>query len=70
MPLTHELNRIVRHTVAPLVILAVERGWIPEAAQHDITEIATILVALGGVYLWSKWNARPTERTEYDRETH
>ena len=69
MPLTHELNRIVRHTVAPLVILAVERGWVPEAAQHDVTEIVTILAVLVGVYIWSRLNARPTERTDYDRET-
>lgn len=61
MPITTEIGRIVRHTIAPMVILAVDRGWIPEAAQHDVVELLTILVAIGAVYGVSWWRDKQKE---------
>lgn len=59
MPLRSEVNRIARHIAAPVVVLAVERGWLPAAAQGDVTELLVIVLVLGGVYVWSRLNARP-----------
>jgi hypothetical protein len=53
-----ELLRVVRHGVAPLVILAVDRGWLPGAAKGDVTEFLAILLSLGLAYGWSYWNER------------
>lgn len=49
-----ELNRIIRHLIAPLVIIAVQRGWIPENAQKEIIEALTVLLALLVPLVWSK----------------
>lgn len=61
MAATIELNRAIRHAVAPLVILAVERDWVPAAAQNDIIELLTILVAIGAVYGVSWWRDKQKE---------
>ena len=53
MAATHELSRAIRHTLAPLAVFAVQKGWLPEAMQHDIVEAAAILASLALVYLWS-----------------
>ena len=42
-----ELNRLLRHLIAPLVALAVTNGWLPEAMQGDITEAAVLIVGIG-----------------------
>lgn len=55
MAVSTELNRIIRHSIAPLVIIAVDRGWIPAGAEDSIIELATILVAIAipyGISLW------------------
>lgn len=50
MSLISETTRLLRHTIAPVVVLAVERGWLPESVANDVTEVAVIcgsvLVAL------------------------
>ena len=62
MPLTRELNRAVRHIAAPLIVIAVERGWIPERFQQDALEltiiVATILI-IHGVSWWRDSHRRP-----------
>lgn len=40
-----ELHRFLRHALGPFAVLAVEQGWLPEAAQQDVTE--AIVIALG-----------------------
>jgi hypothetical protein len=53
-----ELLRVVRHGVAPFVILAIEKGWLPKAAQSDAIEFIAILLSFGLAYGWSWWNER------------
>jgi hypothetical protein len=53
-----ELLRVVRHGVAPFIILIVEKGWLPKAAQSDVVEFVAILVSFGLAYGWSWWNER------------
>lgn len=48
-----EINRLIRHLVAPLVAYAVAQGWLPEYAQGDVTEAAVIGVALVVPVAWS-----------------
>ena len=50
MPMSSEIGRLIRHAIAPVVIVAVERGWIPEAAQHDLIELAAIALTFALVY--------------------
>ena len=49
-------SRLVRHAVAPLVILAVERGWLPASVKGDVTEFIIIGLSLILAYGWSYWN--------------
>jgi hypothetical protein len=56
-----ELARALRHAVAPLVILAVERGWIPAAAQNDAIELGVIVATFAIVYGVSWWRDRQKE---------
>jgi len=49
-------SRLVRHAVAPLVIIAVEKGWLPKSVQGDITEFLIIVTSLLVAYGWSYWN--------------
>ncbi len=42
-----EINRLVRHLVAPVTAWLVAEGHLPEYMQHDITEAATLAIALG-----------------------
>lgn len=53
-----ELLRVVRHGVAPFIILAIEKGWLPKAAQSDAIEFTAILLSFGLAYGWSWWNER------------
>ena len=48
-----ELNRLIRHIVAPLVTYAVSQGWLPEYAQQDVTEALVIGLALALPIVWS-----------------
>lgn len=47
------LHRLIRHLIAPLVIWAVEAGWLPAFAQHDVTEALAIALALALPLAWS-----------------
>jgi hypothetical protein len=53
-----ELLRIARHGVAPLVILAIERGWLPKGAKSDVVELLAIGLSFGLAYAWSLRNER------------
>lgn len=55
-----EINRLIRHGVAPLVAYAVAAGWLPEAMQQDVTELLVLAIALGGPLLWSYARERLT----------
>ena len=57
-----EMLRFVRHGIAPLVILAVDRGWLPEAVQKDVIEFLAIGASLALAYGWSWLNERNNER--------
>ena len=48
-----ELHRLLRHVFGPLTVLMVERGWIPEAAQGDVTEAAIIVAGFAIPPVWS-----------------
>lgn len=48
-----EINRLIRHLVAPLVAYAVAQGWLPEYAQGDVTEAAVLVIALALPVVWS-----------------
>lgn len=49
----NELHRFLRHALGPLVVLAVEKGWLPEAAQGDFTEAVVIALGFALPVLWS-----------------
>ena len=40
-----ELNRFLRHLFAPIVTLAVGKGWLPEYMQGDVLDLAVIATA-------------------------
>ncbi|WP_273523929.1 hypothetical protein [Rhodosalinus sediminis] len=48
-----ELNRLLRHIIAPLAALAVAEGWLPEEVQHDVTEALVLVLGLLLPLLWS-----------------
>jgi hypothetical protein len=48
-----ELNRFIRHSLAPLVAYAVAAGWLPEGAQGDVLEALVIAVAWLLPMAWS-----------------
>ena len=58
MPIATEANRVLRHAITPMVILAVDRGWIPEGAQHDVVELSVIALTFTIVYGVSWWRDR------------
>jgi hypothetical protein len=59
-----ELLRFLRHALAPFVVIAVERGWLPDGAQNDATEVLVILAGFGVAYLWSRRNERQRAAAE------
>ena len=48
-----ELSRLIRHLIAPLVVIAVDQGWLPESAQHDVTEALVLVVGIAVPLVWS-----------------
>jgi len=52
--LKEDAKRLVRHLVPVMVIYAVSKGWLPAAAQGDVTEAALIAVSIGFSLLWSR----------------
>lgn len=66
--LATEILRVVRHGVAPFVILAVEQGWLPAAAKKDAVEFIAIVLSFGLAYGWSWWNERRKQITVVDPE--
>lgn len=49
-----DVKRLVRHLVPVAVIYAVSKGWLPAAAQGDVTEAALIVVSIGFSLFWSR----------------
>lgn len=37
-----ELNRVLRHAIAPVAAWAVAQGWLPETAKADVIEVAVV----------------------------
>jgi hypothetical protein len=62
MYLSTEAGRVLRHAITPMVILAVDRGWLPEAAQHDVVELSTIAATFIIVYGVSWWRDKQKGR--------
>lgn len=48
-----ELQRFLRHGLAPLVTWMVSEEYLPEAMQKDVLEALVIGVSLAVPYLWS-----------------
>lgn len=48
-----ELSRFLRHLIAPLMIMAVERGWLPRGTEYDVTEALVIAMAFLLPLVWS-----------------
>jgi hypothetical protein len=44
--LQEDIKRLIRHLVPVLVIYAVSKGWLPAAAQGDVTEALLIVVSV------------------------
>ena len=49
----NELHRFLRHALGPFAVLAVEQGWIPEAAQKDVVEAVVIALGFAIPFGWS-----------------
>lgn len=49
-----ELNRLIRHAVAPIVYWLVAGGYLPEYMQGDVIEGAVLAIAIG-VPLFISW---------------
>ena len=54
MSATSETTRIIRHAITPLAVIAVHQGWLPQAAQADVVELAIIAVSFA-VALFMSW---------------
>lgn len=63
-----EILRVVRHGVAPLVIIAVEQGWLPKAAQKDAIEFTAIIVSFALAWGWSAYNEHRRDLGKPDPE--
>lgn len=64
---TIEIGRLIRHAAAPLVAVAVSRGWLPESAQSETVEAFAVIGSVGVMYAWSlirdrKRNSRADQR--------
>lgn len=64
MPMSSEIARIARHTITPIVVIAVDRGWVPAAAQNDLIEILIIVATFAGVYGVSWWRDKQKEHRD------
>jgi hypothetical protein len=53
-----ELNRLIRHGVAPLVAWLVASGYLPEYMQGDVTELLVVGIAIGAPLAVSWWRDR------------
>ena len=55
-----ELNRLIRHGVAPLTMWLVAKGYLPEYMQGDVTEALVIALSLAIPYgvSWLRDRAR------------
>jgi hypothetical protein len=53
-----ELYRALRHGVAPLVLWLIANGYLPEYMREDITELLTVVLAIGVPYALSWWRDR------------
>ena len=42
-----EINRLLRHLLAPVAAWLVAEGYLPEYMQGDVTEAAVMLIAVG-----------------------
>jgi len=56
-----EIQRLVRHGVTPLAIVAVHQGWLPQAAQADIVELGVVLGSFVVALALSWWEDRKKE---------
>jgi cell division protein FtsL len=50
-----EFFRFLRHLFGPIVVYAVETGWLPESAQGDGIEVLVMAFGFGVPYLISWW---------------
>lgn len=53
-----EINRLIRHAVAPLVMWLVAKGYLPEYMQADVVEALVLGVAIGAPLAVSWWRDR------------
>lgn len=56
-----EINRLIRHVVAPLVAWFVANGYLPEYMQGDVTEALVLAIAVGVPIALSWWRDRGRE---------
>lgn len=56
--MTKELNRLIRHGVAPLVLWLVANGYLPAYMQGDVTELLVIVIATAVPVAVSWWRDR------------
>ena len=51
--MTPEIQRLIRHGIVPLVIIAVQAGGLPVAAQSDVIEFSVMSLSIAGPFVWS-----------------
>jgi hypothetical protein len=56
--MTKELNRLIRHAVAPVTAWLVANDWLPEYAQGDVTEGLVLAIGLTVPLVLSWWRDR------------
>lgn len=56
--MTKELNRLIRHAVAPVTAWLVLEGHLPEYMQEDVTEAAVLAVGIAVPLVLSWWRDR------------
>lgn len=64
MDLQREILRLIRHLIAPLMAFLVAKGWLPAYLQHDIAEVAIIVVSLVTVVVFSMKRDKKKEETK------
>jgi hypothetical protein len=58
MSASSEIQRVVRHGVTPLAVVAVHQGWLPQAAQADLIELGVIVISFVVALGLSWWEDR------------
>lgn len=66
-----EVQRLIRHTLTPFVVLAVQQEWLPDFAQSDVVEAGVIAISFAVTLVMSKLNqAKGKQNAVASKPTH